>query len=167
MFRRHPASLIANLISGNADAMPVSGTRGNDPILQTLCLRRIKLGGPAECRGDVAARPTCRDDKTIRISGRKTGEALHKVCVGFHVLMLGLGAVVIDGKKLAAVDNRDRDFTHAKMTRRLAQIEPKMACCLGQLDGADLRAHGDCKEGGAPEQQMPPPATSLTEQHSR
>ncbi|PJG53509.1 hypothetical protein CVM73_20220 [Bradyrhizobium forestalis] len=32
-------------------------------------------------------------------------------------------SVAIDGGKFKAVNNRDRNFTHAKMVRRKAQIE--------------------------------------------
>jgi hypothetical protein len=44
---------------------------------------------------------------------------------------------VIDGSKFKAVNNRDRNFTKAKMERRLAQIEESVARNLQQLDSAD------------------------------
>ena len=44
---------------------------------------------------------------------------------------------MIDGSKFKAVNNRDRNFTRAKMERRLAQIEESVARYLHQLDSAD------------------------------
>jgi transposase len=46
-------------------------------------------------------------------------------------------SVAIDGSKFKAVNNRDRNFTQAKMERRLAQIEESVARYLHQLDSAD------------------------------
>jgi hypothetical protein len=45
--------------------------------------------------------------------------------------------VAIDGSKFKAVNNRDRNFTRAKMERRIAQIEESVARYLQQLDTAD------------------------------
>jgi len=53
---------------------------------------------------------------------------------------LGLFAdvsVAIDGSKFKAVNNRDKNFTRAKMERRMAQIEESVARYLEQLDTAD------------------------------
>jgi hypothetical protein len=46
-------------------------------------------------------------------------------------------SVAIDGSKFKAVNNRDKNFTRAKLERRLAQIEESVARYLGQLDTAD------------------------------
>jgi gas vesicle protein len=48
-------------------------------------------------------------------------------------------SVAIDGSKFKAVNNRDRNFTRAKMERRMAQIEESVARYLQQLDSADRR----------------------------
>ncbi len=45
--------------------------------------------------------------------------------------------MAIDGSKFKAVNNRDRNFTAAKMKRRLEQIEESVARYLQQLDSAD------------------------------
>jgi hypothetical protein len=45
--------------------------------------------------------------------------------------------VAIDGSKSKAVNNRDRNFTRAKMARRRAQTEESVARYLQQLDTAD------------------------------
>jgi hypothetical protein len=47
--------------------------------------------------------------------------------------------VAIDGSKFKAVNNRDKNFTRAKMERRLAQIDESVARYLSQLDTADLQ----------------------------
>jgi len=53
--------------------------------------------------------------------------------------MMGLltqASVAIDGSKFKAVNNRDKNFTRAKMDRRMAQIEESVARYLQQLDTA-------------------------------
>ena len=45
--------------------------------------------------------------------------------------------MAIDGSKFKAVNNRDRNFTGAKMKRRLQQIEESIDRYLSQLDTAD------------------------------
>ena len=47
--------------------------------------------------------------------------------------------MAIDGSKFKAVNNRDKNFTRAKMERRLAQIDESVARYLSQLDTADLQ----------------------------
>jgi hypothetical protein len=49
----------------------------------------------------------------------------------------GCASVAIDGSKFKAVNNRDKNFTCAKMERRMAQIEQSVARYLQQLDSAD------------------------------
>jgi hypothetical protein len=51
--------------------------------------------------------------------------------------LLTTPSVAIDGSKFKAVNNRDKNFTRAKMERRLAQIEESVARYLSQLDTAD------------------------------
>jgi hypothetical protein len=45
--------------------------------------------------------------------------------------------LTFDGSKFKAVNTRDRNFTQAKMQRRLAQIDESIARYLSQLDSAD------------------------------
>jgi hypothetical protein len=52
-------------------------------------------------------------------------------------------SVAIDGSKFKAVNNRDKNFTRAKMERRLAQIEESVARYLSQLDTADRQEPSD------------------------
>ena len=82
------------------------------------------------------------DHKTIADFRKDNGRAIRQVCARFVALcrQMGLlvgGTVVVDGSKFKAVNNRDRNFTHAKMARRLAQIEESIARYLHQLDSAD------------------------------
>ena len=82
------------------------------------------------------------DHKTIADFRKDNGRALRQVCVRFVAVCRRLGllagdTVVVDGSKFKAVNNRDRNFTHAKMARRVAQIEESIARYLHQLDSAD------------------------------
>jgi hypothetical protein len=52
--------------------------------------------------------------------------------------LLTQASVAIDGSKFKAVNTRDKNFTRAKMERRLAQIDESVARYLSQLDTADL-----------------------------
>src|SRR5262252_5558923 len=84
------------------------------------------------------------DHKTIADFRKDNGPAIRKVCAQFVALCRTMGlldgdAVVIDGSKFKAVNNRDKNFTPAKMERRLAQIEESVARYLSQLDTADLQ----------------------------
>ena len=88
------------------------------------------------------------DHKTIADFRKENGVALRKVCARFVTLcrtmgLLNGGAVVIDGSKFKAVNNRDRNFTHAKMARRVAQIEENIARYFRQLESADRQEPSD------------------------
>ena len=50
--------------------------------------------------------------------------------------LLTEACVAIDGSKFKAVNNRDKNFTRAKMDRRMAQIKESVARYLQQLDTA-------------------------------
>ena len=82
------------------------------------------------------------DHKTIADFRKDNGRAIRKVCARFIALCRSMGllmdaSVAIDGSKFKAVNNRDRNFTRAKMERRMAQIEDSVARYLQQLDSAD------------------------------
>jgi len=82
------------------------------------------------------------DHKTIADFRKDNGPAIRKVCARFVTLCRRLGllaeaSVAIDGSKFKAVNNRDRNFTAAKMKRRMAQIEKSVARYLDQLDSTD------------------------------
>jgi transposase len=82
------------------------------------------------------------DHKTIADFRKDNGTAIRQVCARFVALCRTMGllthaSVAIDGSKFKAVNNRDRNFTRAKMERRMAQIEESVARYLQQLDTAD------------------------------
>ena len=82
------------------------------------------------------------DHKTIADFRKDNGGAIRKVCAQFIALCRAIGlltqaSVAIDGSKFKAVNNRDKNFTRAKMERRMAQIEEGVARYLQQLDTAD------------------------------
>jgi hypothetical protein len=51
--------------------------------------------------------------------------------------LLATASVAIDGSKFKAVNNRDKNFTRAKVERRRARLEESVARYLSQLDTAD------------------------------
>ena len=82
------------------------------------------------------------DHKTIADFRKDYGKPIRKVCAEFVSICRGLdlfahGCVAIDGAKFKAVNARDRNFTKAKMKRRLEQIEESVERYLHQLDSAD------------------------------
>jgi len=82
------------------------------------------------------------DFKTIADFRKDNGEAIRLVCREFVMLCKKLNLfadafVSIDGSKFKAVNNRDRNFTKAKMKRRLQQIDESIERYLGQIASAD------------------------------
>src|SRR6187399_1514550 len=82
------------------------------------------------------------DHKTIADFRKDNGLALRRVCARFVELcremgLLATASVAIDGSKFKAVNNRDKNFTRAKVERRRAQLEESVARYLSQLDTAD------------------------------
>ena len=82
------------------------------------------------------------DHKTIADFRRDNGDAIRKVCGQFVLMARKLGlfgeaVIAIDGSKFKAVNNRDKNFTAAKMARRLAEIEAAIGRYMSEMDGAD------------------------------
>ena len=82
------------------------------------------------------------DFKTIADFRKDNGKAIRRVCRQFVVLCQQLGLfsealVAIDGSKFKAVNNRDRNFTSAKLKRRMEEIEASINRYLTDLDTAD------------------------------
>ena len=87
------------------------------------------------------------DHKMIADFRRDNGAAIKRVCTQFvllcrHLGLFGEAVVAIDGSKFKAVNNRDQNFTAAKMQRRLAEIEAAVARYMAELDGADAEPSG-------------------------
>src|SRR5450755_1616573 len=124
----HPATLLKIYIYGYLNRVPSSRR------LERECQRNIEL---VWLTGRLMP-----DFKTIADFRKDNGEAIRKVCREFVVLCRRLelfseASVAIDGSKFKAVNTRDRNFTQAKMQRRLAQIDESIARYLSQLDSAD------------------------------
>ncbi|MFT5510746.1 MAG: transposase [Hyphomicrobiaceae bacterium] len=86
------------------------------------------------------------DFKTIADFRKDNGKAIREVCRAFVALcrkldLLSSASVAIDGSKFKAVNARDKNFTEAKMKRRLEKIDKNIARYLSQLETADR--HGD------------------------
>ena len=82
------------------------------------------------------------DFKTIANFRKDNSKAIRGVCRQFVVLCQQLGLfgenlVAIDGSKFKAVNNRDRNFTSAKLKRRMEEIESSISRYLTALDAAD------------------------------
>ena len=86
------------------------------------------------------------DFKTIADFRKDNGKSIREVCRAFVALcrklnLLSSASVAIDGSKFKAVNARDKNFTEAKMRRRLERIDKSIARYLSQLETAYL--HGD------------------------
>jgi len=82
------------------------------------------------------------DFKTIANFRRDNGKAIRNVCRQFVVLCQQLdlfsdAVVAIDGSKFKAVNSSDRNFTNAKLKRRMEEIEANISRYLVELDTAD------------------------------
>jgi hypothetical protein len=82
--------------------------------------------------------------------GRDSGPAIRAACAQFVVLCRQFNfctrtIVAIDGSKFKAVSNRDKNFTVAKVAKRIEQVEASIGRYLAVLDRAD-REDGDTAE---------------------
>jgi transposase len=128
----HPATLLKIYIYGYLNRIPSSRR------LERECQRNIEL---IWLTGQLAP-----DFKTIADFRKDNGKAIREVCRAFVALcreldLLSAASVAIDGSKFKAVNARDKNFTEAKMKRRLERIDESIARYLSQLETADR--HGD------------------------
>ena len=82
------------------------------------------------------------DFKTIADFRKNNGKGIRKVCGEFVQICRKLNLfadafVAIDGSKFKGVNTRDKNFTKAKIKRRLEQIDESIARYLGQIASAD------------------------------
>jgi transposase len=127
----HPATMLKLYVYGYLNRVQSSRR------LERECQRNVEL---MWLTGRLAP-----DFKTIADFRKDNGKAIRQVCREFVVLCRKLNLfadafVAIDGAKFKAVNNRDRNFTRAKMKRRLAQIDESIERYLGQLESADRQA---------------------------
>ncbi len=82
------------------------------------------------------------DFKTIADFRKDNGPAIRAVCRRFVALcrnmhLLDDGLVAIDGSKFKAVNNREKNFTHDRLKKRIQSIEEGVTRYLADLDRAD------------------------------
>jgi len=82
------------------------------------------------------------DFKTIADFRKNNGKAIQNVCREFvllcrHLNLFAKAIVAIDGSKFKAVNNRDKNFTQAKMKRRIEEVEKSIERYLGKMDSVD------------------------------
>jgi transposase len=92
------------------------------------------------------------DFKTIANFRRDNGAAIRAVCGQFIELcrrlkLFAKAIVAIDGSKFKAVNNRDKNYTVAKVAKRMEQVDASIARYLVALDRAD-REESDVTEAG-------------------
>ena len=90
------------------------------------------------------------DFKTIADFRKDNGVPIRLVCRKFVILCRNLNLfanafVAIDGSKFKAVNNRDRNFTRAKMKRRIAEADATIERYLQQLADADRQEPAEDK----------------------
>src|SRR3981081_3650570 len=90
------------------------------------------------------------DFKTIAIFRKDNGKAIRAVCGQFVELcrrlkLFACAVVAIDGSKFKAVNNRDKNFTVAKVSKRMEQVDASIVRYLAALDRAD-REESDVAE---------------------
>tara|TARA_B100000925_G_scaffold287383_1_gene266577 strand:+ start:720 stop:1967 length:1248 start_codon:yes stop_codon:yes gene_type:complete len=91
------------------------------------------------------------DFKTIADFRRNNGPAIRRVCREFVMLcrrlnLFSQALVAIDGSKFKAVNSRDRNFTRAKVKRRIEQIDASVARYLSELDSSDRQRQSEVTE---------------------
>jgi transposase len=91
------------------------------------------------------------DFKTIADFRKNNGKAVRRVCTEFVMLCKKLGLfksafVAIDSSKFKAVNNRDKNFTRAKMKRRLSDVEASIDRYIDKM--ADLDADESAADNG-------------------
>jgi transposase len=124
----HPATMLKIYIYGYLNRVPSSRR------LERECQRNIEV---IWLTGHLAP-----DFKTIADFRKDNGKAIREVCRQFVMLcrkldLLSETSVAIDGSKFKAVNARDKNFTEAKMKRRLERIDESIARYLSQLETAD------------------------------
>jgi transposase len=127
----HPGMMLKLYIYGYLNRVPSSRR------LERECQRNIEM---IWLSGHLAP-----DFKTIADFRKDNGKAIREVCREFVALcrkldLLSAASVAIDGSKFKAVNARDKNFTEAKMKRRLERIDESIARYLSQLETADRHA---------------------------
>ncbi|MGB4949970.1 MAG: IS1182 family transposase [Rhizobiaceae bacterium] len=132
----HPAVLLKLFIYGYLNNVPSSRR------LEREARRNVEL---MWLTGRLAP-----DHKTIADFRRDNGPAIRKTCAQFVELCRRIGAlkgacVAIDGSKFKAVNNRDRNFTKAKIASRLAHLEAGVERYIDEMARIDRQEEGEAR----------------------
>ena len=124
----HPATMLKLYVYGYLNRIPSSRR------LEREAQRNIEL---VWLTGRLAP-----DFKTIPDFRRDNGPAIRAVCRQFVMLCRKLNLfsdvlVAIDGSKFKAVNTRDKNFTPAKLQRRIEQVEQSIARYMAAMETAD------------------------------
>jgi transposase len=90
------------------------------------------------------------DHKTIADFRRDNGAAIRRTCAEFVELCRRIGVlkgdcVAVDGSKFKAVNNRDRNFTKAKVASNLARLEAEVGRYIEEADRIDRQEVGEVR----------------------
>lgn len=90
------------------------------------------------------------DHKTIADFRRDNGSAIRKTCAQFVELCRRIGVlkgecVAIDGSKLKAVNNRDKNFTKGKIASRIAHLEASVERYIDEMVRVDRQEAGEAR----------------------
>lgn len=90
------------------------------------------------------------DHKTIADFRRGNGPAIRRTCAAFVELCRRIGVlkgdvVAVDGSKFKAVNNRDRNFTRAKIASRLEHLEKEVGRYIEEAERADRQETGEAR----------------------
>ena len=112
------------------------------------------------------------DFKTIADFRRDNRTAFREVFREFVVLcrqlnLFGRELLAVDGTRLKAVNNRDRNFTQAKLKRELARSDERLARYLKELDEADQDDDGGPGPGGRSTDQLQEKIEAIKERRER
>ena len=109
------------------------------------------------------------DFKTIADFRKDNRQAIRLVCREFVMLCKQVGLfkdafVAIDGSKFKAVNNRDKNFTRAKMARRLSDVEESIDRYLDSLANVDKQ---ESKADNGKTEQLEQKVAALKEEMAR
>ena len=135
----HPATMLKIYIYGYLNRVQSSRR------LERECQRNIEL---IWLTGQLAP-----DFKTIADFRKDNSKAIRETCRAFVALcgklnLLAEASVAIDGSKFKAVNARDKNFTEAKMKRRLERVDESIARYLSQLETADRHVRAGAEGWG-------------------
>jgi transposase len=127
----HPATLLKIYLYGYLNQIQSSRR------LERECQRNVELMWLVQ--------QLTPDFKTIADFRKDNGPAIRSVCRRFVALcrnlhLLDEGRVAIDGSKFKAVNNREKNFTHERLLKRIASIDEGIARYFADLDRADRQA---------------------------